>query len=333
MMRKAGIGIIGMGRMGNIFSKILSEFNPPRLVAIADIDENKVSKISHQLKVDGYINYEEMLSREDVNGVVICLPDQLHLKATVSAAKAGKYIFLEKPMATNINDAKIISETVKKENIKLMMGHVLRFDPRYTLAHDIIEKGKIGEIVYIYARRNNSLSDNKRLKGRTSVLYYLGIHDIDLLLWYTGSEAEKVYSESTRKVLRKLSVDDIIVSLIKLKNNTLCLLENCWILPSSGVGSAITMQIIGTKGRINIGGIKEGGISVQKCDSIQYIDFTSLFTINHKVEGIYKREMEHFLQCIINNTSPIVTEEDGEKAVIIADALTRSLENKSPVYL
>ena len=97
-------------------------------------------------------------------------------------------ILIEKPFDRNVENAKQIIQQSKESNIKLMVGHLLRFDPSYLQAYNSVISGEIGDILHIYTRRNDIIDDAIRLNGITSLPFYLGVHDYDLIQWYVKEE-------------------------------------------------------------------------------------------------------------------------------------------------
>ncbi len=137
-MSKIGIGLIGCGNMGTSLAKGLLNVDAAQLVAVSDVNEELAAKASAELGGDAHTDYKDMLARDDVQGVAIASPQFLHCQMTLDAAAAGKHVFSEKPMATNVADCDKMIQACADAGVKLMIGQVCRFHPVH---------GKVREIV------------------------------------------------------------------------------------------------------------------------------------------------------------------------------------------
>jgi myo-inositol 2-dehydrogenase/D-chiro-inositol 1-dehydrogenase len=202
MMKKIGLGIIGLGYVGQIHLRHAQKIANAHVIAVADLSKKALKKARNNGIKNTFISYEEMLKLPELDAVIIALPTHLHLKCVRDAAEAGKHIFLEKPMARNAQEAKEILSIVQKNNIKLMMGYPLRFNQQFQTLKKKIYNGTLGDIEIAIA---NYISSgpffhraeahapipvpewwfNKELTGG-GALIDLGSHIINLLRWYFG---------------------------------------------------------------------------------------------------------------------------------------------------
>jgi len=327
------VGVIGVGQMGELHARILSQMPTSELVAVVDINPERADIISRDLGVEGYNDYRKLLERDDIQAVSICTPDQIHLEPAVAAAEAGKHILIEKPLATSSQDAQAIIEAAKKAEVKLMVGHVLRFDPRYVRARDIVQNGELGDIVHIVARRNNLISNGRRIGGRTSVLFYLGVHDIDIMRWCIASEITKVYAESCSKALTDLGVEDTVLTTMRFQNGAIANLEVSWIMPDWSISTLdARLEIVGTEGSIFVH-IRDQGLQIFTKDLQRFLDTTYLPPVHNEIVGILRDEIAHFVKCVLEDREPLISGEEGKKAVEVVEAMTTSLRTGMPVEL
>ncbi len=169
-----------------------------KLVAASRRNSTELHKFSRKFSVVGYTNYQELLKNPDIDAVIVALPHQEHARVAVDAAKAGKHILLEKPMATSISDCDRIIDSVNTAGIKLMLGHTIQFMRSSLLAKEIIDSGELGEIIYgtgIVAKK--WMNPNRRdwhlddpIGG--GMLITVGMHYIDLLTWFFNSRVSSV---------------------------------------------------------------------------------------------------------------------------------------------
>jgi len=332
MPRRLRTGVIGVGTFGSLHARIYAELESTDLVAVADIQAEKVQRFVSQYGARGYIDYSELLEKEDLDIVSVCTSDELHLKPVLASAKAGKHILVEKPLAMNIPDCDAMIRSAEEAKVKLMVGHILRFDPRYYTARQAIVEGRIGVPVHLFARRNNLIRSAERLGKHTSVLFFLGIHDIDFMNWCVGSKVERVYAESVSHVLKDIEKADSYLALIRFQNGTIASLEVSWILPPSfSKRLDAQFEAVGTEGTIFVDG---SGQTVEiyheksECPDVMYAP-----EVHGRYTGILRDEIMHFVECVQHDKEPAITGQDGKSAVEIACAIAESLEKQQPVYL
>src|SRR6202048_1309820 len=145
-MRKLGVGVLGVGEMGKRHAENLRSLVPEaRLVAVADASTERARQVAAELEIEhSYSSLAAMLERKDLEAVLIATPDKFHAQAVGIAARAGKAILCEKPLALNLADAHAALEAVSKAGSRLPIGFMRRYDPAYAAAMKRIEAGEIG---------------------------------------------------------------------------------------------------------------------------------------------------------------------------------------------
>jgi len=163
MRSKLRAGVIGVGTFGSLHARVYAELEAADLVAVADIKPERMQHFISQYGTRGYADYNELLEKEDLDIVSVCTSDELHLEPVMAAAAAGKHILVEKPLAMSVSDCDAMIQAAEKAKVKLMVGQILRFDPRYYTARQAIADGQIGTPVHFFARRNNPIRNARRL--------------------------------------------------------------------------------------------------------------------------------------------------------------------------
>jgi predicted dehydrogenase len=333
MIKKLRVGVIGVGFIGNLHARIFSELPTAKLIAVADVDRERAKKVAQDYHCDFYDNFEALCAREDIEAVSICLPDEIRIEPVSKAARAGKHILLEKPIARTVEEALKIQEEIKKCAVRMMPAHILRFDPRYVIVHDQIVAGNLGELIHIRAKRQTTRAIQKKLKGRTSMMFYIGFHDVDMLQWYAGSDIEEVYA----KKVSKLSEEDCVFILLSFKNKAVGSLEVSFSLPEScrrvpGIGILwCGLEAVGTKGAGYID-IFNQGIQLFT-DSFYLPDTLHWPEYNGTIHGDLKEELSHFVDAINNDREFFVSIEDAIKTVKVIEAVFESIKLKQPIKI
>lgn len=337
-----GIGIIGAGFMGMLHARAFSQLPDARVVAVCDPALKKAPELPNLSEPVAFYRYHiNLLERDDIDAVVIATPENLHREAAVDACKMGKHILLEKPIATTIEDAREIIEAASR--VKLMMAHILRFDVRYAHIKEAVDDGTIGRPLVLYARRNATVSEARRLKGRLEVEEYISVHDIDQAFWYFNDRAVKVTAECVEgPVMKELGVHDFIWIMIRFKNGGLAVIETGWGLqevitgwkrpPAWGGFGDVCLELIGQKGSLYLD-YRPMCLSAIDEEGWKFPDTLHWPSMHGEIVGDVLEEDRYFLKVLRGEREIIATGEDGLRALEVVLAARRSCKEGVPVSL
>lgn len=232
-MEKVRVAVIGCGFFGRMHAEVYKRLPNVELAAVCDVSEERANEVAKALGTLSYTDYNEVISRFDIDVVDICVPDDCHTEVVLKAVKAKKHILVEKPLADTIEGARKIYCAAEKYDKKFMVAHILRFDPRIVKAYEVIRNGDIGEIVYVTSRRVSPIIGAYRYARHCELITHSGVHDIDMVRWLVGSEYKTVYARGRQKRLKEENLDvyDAILALFTFENGVIYSLENCWVLP------------------------------------------------------------------------------------------------------
>jgi UDP-N-acetylglucosamine 3-dehydrogenase len=343
-MKRVNVGVIGVGLFGELHARVYFESPKCNLLAVADAKEQKAEEVAAKYHASAYSDWCKLLERKDIEAVSIVTPEDQHTDVAIAAAERGKHILVEKPIATRIRDAVAIINAAKKNGVKLMVGHILRFTPAYVQVKQAIESGRIGEPIWSFSKRNGTVAQVERLKGRVSAGKFLGVHDADLVRWYMNDEPERVYAEDVKSVVHnKYGVSDFIWALVKFKRGGVGSIETGWGLPKGWGGlqhpskwtrfdADVGVEVIGTAGSVRI---DYPPMLVYGCDEtgFKYPDIIHGYEVHGKINGGIRIEIEHFLESVLDNSEPLVTGEDGLAALKIIEAAEISASENRPVQM
>ena len=316
-MRQVGVAVIGVGWMGQVHAAAYARHPLARLVAVCDVDPDRARQVGEECGAEIDTDLHALLDRDDVEAVSICTPDQLHVDPTLAALQAHKHVLLEKPIATTLGDADTIIAAVEASTAKCMVGFIVRFDPRYARVKEMVDTGELGELQCVFARRHNSLAAQDVLKGRVSVLSFLGVHDFDIMCWFAGARPLRVHTEATCRVLkaRGFDVEDQTYTLVRFANGVVGCADIGWALPTTHPRKAdFKLQAIGTQGVADLDMMEQG---LRTCVEGQGVQFPSF---GHSIDA----EVSHFLECIIQDKPPLITAQDGRVALEVSLAAQES---------
>lgn len=322
MVEKLRVGVVGAGVQGRLHAQTLATMPAVDLVGIADVSQVGRDWAVQTLGVTAYPTMSDMLSA--VDAVSICSPDHLHEDVTIEALAAGKRVLLEKPMAISTQSCDRIIASLDDDDA-LMIGHVLRFDPRVIRAREAVEAGELGEIWHVKVWRCTSQAVGVGIWDRTSVAWFLGIHDIDLVRYVTGLDAE-VVAASGRKLLSPNY--DVVHATLELSNGALLSMENNWTLPHGRPSRADAgLRVIGEKGSIEVSLSHNDLLFVDRAAAGgNYRD--TYFWPSASGEGAYnlKSELDAFVSAALTGGTTPVSAADGRAAVRIIEDIQSVLD-------
>jgi inositol 2-dehydrogenase len=332
-MRKLGIGVLGVGEMGRRHAENLRRNVPEaRLVAIADAAPERARQVASELEVDNfYSSLDAMLENKDIEAVLIATPDTFHAQAVESAAKAGKDILCEKPLALNLADAHRALGEVSKAKRRLQAGFMRRYDPAYAAAMKRIEAGEIGTpVIFKSVGRDKDQPPIAAYESNVNgmIFYTNTIHDFDLARWLMQDEVASVHSLTTSTIRPEVAkYGDVVASLVNLQYQKGAI-GNVESYAQAVYGYDVRTEIVGSKGSVFVGSLDRVPavfLTAQGGEHALADHFLSRF------RDAYLEEVRDFVTTMLSDRAPRVSGQDGLKALAIAVAAEKSHQQSKPV--
>jgi UDP-N-acetylglucosamine 3-dehydrogenase len=333
-MKQIRCGVIGLGWFGEHHVDALQQLPLVDVQAVCTRTETRLKEIKDKYRVPrAYTDYRALLADKDIDMVTIVTHIKEHLQPTLDALAAGKHVFLEKPMADNIEDCDRIIAAAAKAGTCFMVGHICRFDTVYALAKEEIAAGNLGTIISMHARRNLAKWITPSHLKKISALFGDGVHDLDLMLWYSGAKPKTVYAQSLN-TRPELPNDDLGWAMFRLDSGAIAVIENIWCLPENAPYAIdARMEIVGTKGAIYIdnSGV---GYTVLKKEGFSFPQSTYWPKIHGQRRGFLKEELDYFTRCVASGQKPtVITPEESRLVVHAMKTAERSArENKALAF-
>jgi predicted dehydrogenase len=320
MLRTA---VIGVGAMGRNHARIYTDLDGVDLVAIVDIKKDLAAEVAYKYRCEPYSDYRRLLS-QSLDLVSIVVPTGMHAPIARDFVNAGINVLVEKPIASSVEDAKQLVSLAQKKGIKLMVGHIERFNPAIIELKARIDRGQLGKVFKIDVNRVGPFPLRIRDVG---VVIDLAVHDIDIIRYLTGSEISRVYAETEHRI--HTEHHDLLAGLMKCENGTICNLNINWLTPTK----IRKLYITGEKGMFVVDYLRQDLYFYENAELINNMNYADImrgvsegtmmrFTIKKKEPLL--AEIEHMVDCVKNGREPIVTGMDGIKALEIAHRLIRS---------
>jgi len=292
------VGVIGVGTMGQNHVRVYSEMNGVELVGVSDINEGRVKKIAKSYHTTPYTDHIELL-KQDLDAVSIVVPTTLHKNIAMDVIEYGANLFVEKPIADTPENADAIIEAANNAGLKLMVGHIERFNPAVIKLKEIIEKGLLGKIVSISARRVGPFNPRIRDVG---IIIDLGVHDIDVMSYLYNKKISKVYAVAGNG---RGIYEDRASILLHFDEECAGMIETNWLTPHK----VRKLNVVGMEGVAYLDYLEQ---------SLEM--YSEKYTRKVKIEKKepLKNELEHFIEVVSNGNQPSVKGDDGKRALQIA---------------
>lgn len=222
---KIKCAVIGIGNMGKNHVRTFSQIPDAELVAVADNNSVLAEKIAKDYNIPYYVDYKEMIKAQKPTVVSVCVPTSLHCEVARYCLNNNINILLEKPIASTIEEAEELLDLAKRKNLKLLVGHIERFNPAVRKVKEMIDKGELGKITAIIARRVGGFPP--QIKD-ANIAVDLAIHDIDIVNYLLD---ELPFDVSVNKQKNHIEQrEDSVEFFLKYKKTSAYIQAN-WITP------------------------------------------------------------------------------------------------------
>ena len=329
------MGVIGLGRMGQLYTNLLSsQINGAKLYAVAEIHEQARSRVAGEFDITrAFADFHELLALPELDAVIIATPTSTHHDLVVAAAEAGKAILCEKPLALTLAETRSAQEAVARAQVPLQVGFMRRFDAAYQKAKTLIDSGQIGFPVTFKSLSRDPFCPRPEYADPAKsggLILDMAIHDFDLARWLMSSEVERVTAEGTTLVCKVLeSVGDIDNALINMRFVSGAL-GNVEVSRNAFYGYDIRTEILGSEGAVTVGVHQYTPVLLLTRAGAQH-DITPY--LMERFGDAYRTQLQHFVDCLTNGQPPLVSGADALAAYEIGVAATRSFQTGRPIAL
>jgi len=339
-MKELGIGIIGVGLWGENHLKVYKNNPNCRIIGLSDMNEKRAEEVAKKYNVKLWSkDYRTLLNNKDIDIVSIVVPDFAHYEPACQAAEAKKHILVEKPLATDLEEAKQMVQTCQKNRVKMMVNFSNRWNPPFVHVKNAINAGELGQLLHCCIKLNDTIfvpTTMLKWARQTKVVWFIGSHAIDLLCWLMGDEIESVYSVSLSVVLKEKEIDtpDYFQTLLKFKTGASALLENSWILPPTSANIYdFKAEFVGTKGAMYVDSSHNRCVEKYTENGSVYPDILGLHSNSEGIRGFVTDSINHFIRCVLEDKEPDIKPDDGITNVAIIKAIIKSAESGKVVTL
>jgi predicted dehydrogenase len=334
MNRPVNIAVVGTG-IGRYHARGISEMPElARLIAICDLNEVTARTVANEYKAESFTtSYEELIRRKDVDAVSLCVPHDMHRDMAVAAARAGKHILVEKPLAITMKEASEIIAAAKENKVKLMTGHNMRYMGQHAKAKELVDQDVIGKpflmvaSVHVFGVISGFRLSLKHQGGGT--LIDSGVHRFDLIRWIMG-DVKRLYGKKGRFYNMEMEGEDTAAVLMEFESGAVGTFTCSW--SAKAPKNEEYLQIYGPKGSIIT---TYNGQSLEMRSETPPAGWQTLSSFVYPIDqpASMKLELADFASCIMHDTEPPITGEDGKKSLELTLATYLSSDTGKPVDL
>lgn len=327
LMAEFTVGLIGLGRIGKIHAENLCRRIPGvKVKTAADVNlTDELEQWAHDMGIENVTaDASAIFDDPDINIVVIASSTNTHLEYIQAAAKAGKQIFCEKPIGTDIDAIKETLAVVKDAGVKLMIGFNRRFDHNFKRVHDATLAGTLGNVQIIkVTSRDPSPPPLEYVKVSGGLFLDMSIHDWDAARFQAGSEVDEVYATGDALVNPEIKEYDIdtAAAILKFKSGAIGIIDNC---RQAVYGYDQRVEVFGSAGCAIADNDTVNTAKIYTAENTS-MDKIPLFFLERYM-GSYEVELKEFFACLREDRQPIPSGEDGLADVLVAFAAKKSLE-------
>jgi UDP-N-acetylglucosamine 3-dehydrogenase len=314
-MKKLGVAVVGTGFWGKNHARIYKELPSTQLVAVCDVNAERAQAMANQYGVKAYTDSALMLKDPEIEALSVCTWSTKLAEEALKGLNAEKHVLVEKPMATDTKQAQTLLDTAKANGLHLSVGFLMRFIPGLQRIREAVASKKIGELVSATAKRVTQWPERI---GDVGVVKDTAIHDIDVMRFISGEDPISVYAKMGS--MRHRQFEDYAQIMLTYENGKTAFIEANWLTP-----------------------YKIRSLNVTGSEAIMRLDYNSQeLWIENAQESLQPRvpfeeplkaELKHFAECIVEKKKPMITGEDGYKALEIALAAMKSSAKNAVVKL
>ena len=331
------VGLIGAGRQGWRRARAVVELQDTELAIVADIDSNAAKLLAKEMGCEATNRWEDVIARNDLQAVIVCVPNHLHAPMSIAALKERKHVFCEKPLAREPREAKQIVDTASEMGVKLKTGFTLRHHPGIRQAREWFDSGLVGDLMFLRCRYGMcgrpDYDREWRAKGELSgggELVDQGVHVLDLFRWFAGDFAQAVGFISSA-FWNIAPLEDNAFGLLRTRTGQIASMHVSW----TQWKNLFSFEIFGKDGYITVEGLG-GSYGVERA-KFSKRSFTEPFKeqcIEFRGEDrSWLEEWKEFVAAIKENREPLGNGSDGLESLKLAYAIYESARENRVVPL
>jgi predicted dehydrogenase len=322
------VGVVGFGYWGPNLVRNLDKLGDAELVAACDLSESNLAKLKDLYPyVETMSDLAAMLADYDLDAVVVATSAPSHFAIAKQVIEAGKHCYVEKPLTLKSSESETLVRMADETGVQLMVGHLMEYHTAINWIRDYIASGELGDVLYLYMQRLNL----GKVRAEENAFWSLAPHDVSIALYVLG-EAPDYVSARGADYLRN-GVHDVVFANLHFPSGKMANIHVSWLDPHK----TRKLTIVGTKKMLVFDDMQATekiwiyDKGVEPTQAMAYgEDLTLRFgdiTVPHiKMQEPLSLEVQHFLDCCADGTTPRSDGRDGLRVVRVLEAVDESME-------
>ncbi len=319
------VAVIGVGAMGRNHARVYSELADVELVGVADADLSAAQSVAQRYNTRAYSDYVQLLDEQKPDAATIAVPTVDHLSVALEVIQRKIHLLIEKPIAFSVEEGRQIIAAAEQAGVKLMIGHIERFNPAVIALKSHLANGELGRVFQIDAHRQGPFPARVKDVG---VVIDLAVHDLDIMRYISGSEIVRVYAETEQRI--HSTREDLLTALVRLADGAIGTLTINWLTPTK----IRELYVTGERGMFRVDYLTQDLYFFENATTVGP-DWDTMRVLRGVSEGRMIRhvvakkeplraEQEAFLAAVRGDAPVAVTGQDGLVALELAQAVVAS---------
>lgn len=311
--------------MGKNHARVYSELAEANLVAVSDANAATAEAIGKTFGAAAYSDYRELLEKEKPEAVSVAVPTAMHEQVVTDVLNSGANVLVEKPIAATIEEGQRLIALAKQKNLKLQVGHIVRFNPAIQELKKRLNAGELGRIYQVFCRRAGPFPARIRDVG---VVIDLAPHDVDIIRFLTGLDPIRLFAETEQRI--HTEHEDLLWGMLRLPDGITASVEINWLTPTK----IREVLVLGERGLFRVDDLTQDlyfyenaqatGLAWDSLKNLRGVSEGGMVRFAFQRFEPLKAELQGFLKAVAENTPVPVSGEDGLAALKIALALVES---------
>lgn len=336
-MEKVRVAIIGAGWIAQVAHiPVWKKLENVELVAVCDTVKTRAKAVAEKYKIPQvFTRDEDLLKRDDLDAVDICVPTNMHERLTLDALSAGKHVLVEKPMSRTVEEGEKMVRASRQYKRQLMVAMNVRFRYDATNLKAFVDGGELGEVFYAKAgwmQRQKKWTEHAWLFQKKhsggGVLMDLGVQMLDMTMWLLGNVKAKSVKANTYSHVAKRDVEDTAVALVHFENGVTLNLEASWTFLRED--DLFYTNLLGTRGDAQLNPLR---VTKELHGNLVNLTPSKPETPTNLYKNSYENELRHFISCLRDGTPMLSTGEESLERMRIIAAMYESAQRGKEVAL
>jgi myo-inositol 2-dehydrogenase / D-chiro-inositol 1-dehydrogenase len=326
-------GLFGAGRIAEVHARHIAEHHDMRLAVVVDIELDAARRLASRHSAAASADGAAVFGDPAIDAVVIASSSSTHAELIVRAVEAEKPVFCEKPLDLDLARANACLRRIEGQGVPVFLDFNRRFDPNHAALEQAVRAGEAGavELVTITSRDPEPPPPGYLANSPGALFLETMVHDLDMARWLLGEEPVELFAMASCLIapeIRALNEVDTALAVLRTASGRLCQINNSW---RATYGYDQRIEVLGSGGMVRSDNVRRSTVERYDARAVRS-DVFQYFFIDRYLAS-YRLALDHFAAVVRHGTTPLITAEDGRRALVLADAALRSARSGQPVAI